>query len=220
MAKHVLIVGDNRLYREGLARVLNENPRTHVVGMAQSRSEALAAAAAMRPEVVLLDMVMADALATARHLIEAAPGLKVVALGVAEIESEVVACAEAGIASYVTRDGTLDDLMQAMDSAVRGELRCSPQVAGSLLRRVSSLASERPEQPDLCALTNREIRILGIIEQGLSNKEIARALAIEVATVKNHVHHILEKLHVSRRGEAAALFRRYRANLDPPRGSI
>jgi DNA-binding NarL/FixJ family response regulator len=92
-------------------------------------------------------------------------------------------------------------------AVARGEALCSPRVAGLLFRRVTALACERAPQADLSLLTQRERETLSLIEHGLSNKEIARRLAIRLTTVKNHVHHILEKLGVSRRGAAAAVIR-------------
>jgi len=94
-----------------------------------------------------------------------------------------------------------------VSAAVRGELPCSPRIAGGLLRRVTALAAERWSREEPYRLTAREAEIAQLIERGLSNKEIARTLCIEVSTAKNHVHSILEKLHVHRRVEAAALLR-------------
>jgi two-component system nitrate/nitrite response regulator NarL len=109
------------------------------------------------------------------------------------------------MAVYVSRDeGSIVDLVAAIDGVARGELRCSPQMAGALARRVADLAvrAGRPAPP--VQLTGRQLEIVGLIAAGLSNKEIARRLCIEVPTVKNHLHTIFEKLDVHRRGEAVA----------------
>jgi len=105
----------------------------------------------------------------------------------------------------VPRAASVEDLVAALESVGRGELLCSAQTAAALLRRVAALAAGRsaPAQP-LSNLTRREREIGGLLEAGLSNKDIAVQLGIEVATVKNHVHNVLEKLQVHRRGQAAA----------------
>ena len=146
-----------------------------------------------------------------RRAREQAPATKVVALTVADVDQEVLSCAEAGVTGFVTRDGSLADLIAAVEAAQRGELFCSPRMAASLLRRVSALAREGPSTP---RLTDRESEVLAYLERGLTNQAIAQALGIEVPTVKNHVHSILEKMRVKRRGEAASVWRRA-AGRDP-----
>ena len=200
----LLIVADIRLYREGLAGVLDRQDQFRVAGTAADAEGALTELRGSQPDVVLVDMAMPDGLETARAIIDLAPAVKVVALSVAETEQDVVACAEAGIAGYVPRQGSLPDLIAALESAARGEALCSPRMAASLLRRVAALAASQPKGLAHAHLTAREHEILGLLDGGLANKEIAQRLGIEVATVKNHVHNILEKLHVHRRGEAAA----------------
>lgn len=110
-----------------------------------------------------------------------------------------------GVAGFLPRDATLDDLAHTLTKVARGEAVCSSSVAGALLRRISTEAHQRTVTAD--HLTPREREVLVLIEQGLSNKQIAQRLGIEVRTVKNHVHNLLEKLRVQRRGEAAARLR-------------
>jgi DNA-binding NarL/FixJ family response regulator len=136
------------------------------------------------------------------------PGLKVIALGIDELESEVIRWAEAGIDGLVSRQASLEDLMATVDSVAQGETLCSPRMTAALLRHVGVLARERGSSRATSPLTAREREIAGLIDEGLSNKEIAQRLCIELATVKNHVHNLLEKLGVRRRGEAAAAWRR------------
>ena len=144
-----------------------------------------------------------------RALRDARPDAHVVALGVPEDESEVIACAEAGAAGLVTLEGSLDDLEAMLESVGRGETLCSPRVAAALLRRVAALADDHAASGH-ARLTAREREIVQLVDRGLSNKEIARELQIELTTVKNHVHNILDKLHVRRRADAAARVRRGR----------
>jgi len=119
----------------------------------------------------------------------------------------VIACAEAGVSGYVTREASLDELTGVVESVARGESPCSPRISALLLRRVAETAGRRTETDAARRLTRREAEIVGLIDEGLSNKQIAGRLSIELATVKNHVHSILEKLQVERRAEAAARVR-------------
>ena len=205
---YVLIVADIRLYREGLAQVLARAAQIRIVKTAANVDEALGDVGELRPDVVLLDMASPEALSAVRVISESFPEVKVVALGVDEVEIDVVACAEAGVAGYVLREGSVEDLVTTVESAACGELRCSPHMAATLFRRLAQLAAEQHPDPERAHLTKREREVLRLIDEGLTNKEVASRLYIEVATVKNHVHNIIEKLGVRTRGEAAARMRR------------
>lgn len=145
---------------------------------------------------------VSDAQTAIAAVVSATSGARVVALSVDE-DSEVLPLAQAGISGYVTRDASLADVAAAIEAAACGELSCSARVAGGLLRRVALLAREREPEGDR-RLTRREHEIVRLIGSGLSNREIGEQLFIEPATVKNHVHNILTKLHVSCRGDAVA----------------
>ena len=201
----VLVVASIRLFREGLTQILDRREGLIVVGAARDRGETLAKIQDLNPQIVLLDMADAECHAIAREIGSLTPQIRVVALGVTEVEGAVLACAEAGVAEYVPRDGSLEDLIVAVKSAARGEVHCSPQLAGSLCRRLAALAAN--QQLAAAELTRREREIVRLIDHDFSNKEIARQLGIEVATVKNHVHNLLDKLHVNSRAQAAARVR-------------
>jgi two-component system, NarL family, nitrate/nitrite response regulator NarL len=203
---HVFVLAGVRLYREGIAAALANDDRFRVVGAAADRA-ALRQLGEAAPDVVLMEAGPADAPALVRAIRAHAPEAKVVALGISEDEADVLPLAEAGIAGWVTRDASVDDLREAVASAAAGETLCSPRMVASLLRRVASLAEDLRDGHASRSLTRRQREIVALIDAGLSNKEIARQLSIELPTVKNHVHNILEKLQVSRRGEAAALVR-------------
>ncbi|MDA0167657.1 response regulator transcription factor [Solirubrobacter taibaiensis] len=156
-------------------------------------------------DVALVDVTSSRGLADARQLLAANPDLKVIGIGGGDNASDVLAWAEAGLAGSISAECSLADLHSAIETAARGEALCSPRAAAVLIQRVASLAGDHARgTTDTQPLTSRQAEILRLIECGLSNKAIARELCIELATVKNHVHTILEKLHVNRRVEAAA----------------
>jgi DNA-binding NarL/FixJ family response regulator len=202
-----LVVGDVRLYRDGLLLHLRRQAHIAVVGAAAHREEALARIRALRPDVVLLDMAMPESFSTVRDIVTQAPEVRVVALTVSDVVPDVIACAEAGVAGYVPRNGSLDDLVAAIDSVSRGESLISPRIAAALLRRMRAVVDERALGGTRLQLTLRETEIVPLLAAGLSNKQIGARLCLELATVKNHVHHILEKLNVHRRGEVAGRVR-------------
>src|SRR5512132_2991109 len=201
------IITSIRLYREGLADVLVREG-IEVVGIAADDHAGLACVRATRPDVALVDMASLHGTPIVQTLADSASEVRVVALGVPETDGDVIACVEAGVAGYVPRDASLDDLVETLRRVVHGEMLCSPKIIGSLFRRVAELA--RRSGSPVGRLTPRELEILELIDRGFSNKQIARRLSIELSTVKNHVHNILEKLQVGRRTEAAAWARRHR----------
>jgi DNA-binding NarL/FixJ family response regulator len=203
----IIIISDARLYREGLALSLAGVDRVVVVGVADNVASALACIEDKNPDAVLLDFAMPDALSLPEAIVAAEMPVKVVAFSVAETEDEICKCAEAGIAGYVGRNGSRDDLIAAVENAIRGEVLCPPRVAATLFRRLAAHVQTTKQRPPDAALTSREQDIIALIDRGLSNKEIARQLKISLPTVKNHVHNILEKLQVRRRGAAAARLR-------------
>lgn len=203
----VLIVARVRFYREGLATLFDGLPGVHVVATAADAAQALAAIAAHRPDVALVAVEDDAAPTLVRAITQARAETRVVALGIADDHPDVMPLAEAGVAGYVTSDAGGDEVVAIVERVGRGEAACPPRIAAALLARVATMAGERRDK-DPARLTMREREIVALIERGLSNKQIAHRLCIEVTTVKNHVHNILEKLNVERRGEAAAAFRR------------
>lgn len=203
----VYLVLATRLYRDGIRDALSS--RFDVVGAAASLSVGLPEIAALQPDVVLLDSDAPDSADAVASVISTASSTRVVALAMPEVETRLVQLAEAGISGYVSREGSIDDLVAAIESVFRGEMLCSPQMAATLLRRVTALAAEcRPER-SRAQLTERQSEIVALIAEGLTNKEIASRLCIELPTVKNHVHTIFARLDVRRRAEAAARAREY-----------
>jgi two-component system nitrate/nitrite response regulator NarL len=199
-----VIVADVRLYREGMHANLATRENVTVVGAASNLADALRLIATSTPDIVVIDMATRQSLETIRAMRREAPAVLIVAFAVEELEGEILACAEAGVAAYVPCEGSLDDLVTTMERVQRGELLCSPRMAATLFRRLELLSSSRREQPAATLLTSREREVLAMIDGGLSNKEIAVLLHLEISTVKHHVHNVFEKLHVSSRTQAAA----------------
>jgi two-component system, NarL family, nitrate/nitrite response regulator NarL len=189
----VALVVETGLFREAVARAL---PRYGLAVVDRTAD----------PDVVLVDVTGGPRLAALRELAGTAPHTPLLAIGVRDVDRYVLACIEAGAIGYVPQDASLDDLADATHRAVRDEPLASPHVIATLMRRVAAL-SENGRTGTVGALTSRELEVVELIEQGLSNKEIAAQLSIAVTTVKNHVHSILEKLKVQRRGEVAWLVR-------------
>jgi DNA-binding NarL/FixJ family response regulator len=205
-ATRAIVASSLRLLRDGLTDALGKSSAIHVVETAADADRLRALIRQLEPDVVLLDIEMPGSLALVHAVHDLDPAPTIVAFAVSDADDALVRYIEAGIAGYVTRDGSLTDVVATVESVGRGETIVSPRIAASLFER---LAARRRDVDDLVGeapqeLTSRERQILQLIEKGMANKEIARTLGIELATVKNHVHHVLEKLKVSRRGQAAA----------------
>lgn len=203
----IVVAAEVRIYREGLAEALVRRDDFGVLGLAASAADCVAATRALAPHVLVCDAAMDGALGAVRTIVDGT-ATRVLALGVADRVDDVLACAEAGAAGYVTRDASLDDLVAAVHATTRAELVIAPPMAAALLLRVGDLArSGALDREPAVRLTSRETEIVALIDAGLSNKQIAARLSIQHSTVKNHVHNILEKLDVGARSDAAAAVR-------------
>jgi two-component system nitrate/nitrite response regulator NarL len=215
MNTRVLIISPIRIYREGIANFLtNREEITHVDAVSQFEEMMIELKQRVH-DVILVDMAMDDACSAIRRVDQMAPDVKVVALAVSEVQEEIAACAEAGVAGLVTRDASLEDVVRSIEAAERSELFCPKPIAKVLLRQARRTVAAPINHAAAPRLSKQESRILHYIRDGCSNKEIARSLSIEVSTVKNHVHHILRKLNVQRRGEAAALMMKHQIHPFP-----
>jgi two-component system nitrate/nitrite response regulator NarL len=199
----VLIAVAVRLYRDGLARALAEQKHLRLAGNVATSVEAQEAVRALQPHVVLIDVGFADVIHLMRTLHAEQPKSRILALAVQEEISSILDYAEAGAHGFVTANGSMTDLIKAIESTAAGELICSPRIAADLLRRATQ-TTRKPSDPSIRrSFTTREQEVLSLLQKGRSNKEIASALHIAEATVKNHVHHLLEKLQVTTRTQAA-----------------
>jgi two-component system, NarL family, nitrate/nitrite response regulator NarL len=203
-APRVVIVSNVLLYRDGLVASLARDGRLEVVA-ALSAPDALFALATLPADALLLDASMPNGLALARELRASYPAMRLIGFGIAGGAASLLACAEAGLAAFIDRNGTVDALVGAVCSALKGELNCSPQVTAMLCDRLASLAGVQAGSSG--PLTRREREVAALVAEGLSNKEIAIDLRIGPATVKNHVHNILDKLNVRRRAAIAGRLR-------------
>jgi DNA-binding NarL/FixJ family response regulator len=203
----ILIIDDCTLYRENLAATFALYG-TVAPSVAWDLPSLVTALEETTPSIVLLNIATRGSALLLRAAMEISPNVRVIVLGVSEDdESEIVACAEAGVAGYHMRTESLDDLLVLIRKVAAGKSFCSPRVSAILLRRLSAPASQRPPAASELVLTAREAQILRMLELGLSNQDIAAQLCIAVHTVKNHVHSLLTKLGVGTRAEAAALSR-------------
>jgi DNA-binding NarL/FixJ family response regulator len=199
----ILIAAAVRLYRDGLAAALGEHKHLQLVGTAATSLDAQAAVGALQPDVIVVDVALEDACGLMRTLRLERTNSRILAFAVEERISAILEYAEAGADGFVTANAGAAELTEAIERTAAGELLCSPRIAAQLLCRATQRTTQQPEQADTRLFTTREQQVFSLVKQGLSNKEIARALLIAEATVKNHVHHVLEKLQVATRTQAA-----------------
>lgn len=209
LVTRVLIAVAVRLYRDGLAMLLGDDPTIDVIGSAATWEECRQELDRLAPDVTLLDLEVVPSDRQLSSLVAAK--LEVLFLGLVVGEArDAVRFAEAGVAGYLTKDDSLDDLRKRVVNVRHGQQPCTPEVAGLLLRRIAHLSRQAPVKSPLPAsLTTRERQMLVLLGDDLSNKEIAARLHIQVATVKNHIHSVLEKMQVRGRAEAAARYRQH-----------
>lgn len=213
----VLVVDDCRLYRDGLVSILEKETDVGTVDAASDWGSTAIALEQRCSDVVLVNLSTRRSAELIALVRDRAPSSFIIAIGVGESDQEIVACAEAGVAGFLLRSEPFQHLMTLLRAVVAGGAVCSPHASAVLMRRLTQLADGRTadlyneDQHRVPALTHREDQILGFMDAGMSNQRIAEHIGIELRTVKNHVHHILVKVGVSRRGEAVAAMRSLRS---------
>jgi DNA-binding NarL/FixJ family response regulator len=208
-APALLVVDDSAMYRQGLATILAEEWGASAVRTADDLASMITAIDRLAPTLILLNLASADSRALLVAAREGSPASRVVVIGVRESDvDEIIACADLGVAGYHLRSEPVERLLKLIVAVEAGESLCSPRVAAIIMTRLSDLAASQVPTTKVVDLTPREVQILSLIDLGLSNKEIADRLCIEVHTVKHHVHNVLTKCGVRRRAEAVAILRR------------
>lgn len=203
----LLIFTPIRLFGDSLAAALTSMDDICVRAVCHVAEDVAPKVLEVEPDLVLYDMSAEAAFVEVRGVAEVVPDIPIIAIALNELPAEVIACADAGIAAYVPRDVSIDDLEELMRMTLRGEASCHPKMVACLMRELRKRRSV-PEPEAMEPLTRRESEVLHLVGRGLANKEVATALYLSVSTVKAHLHSIFAKLRVRGRGEAIARLRR------------
>jgi DNA-binding NarL/FixJ family response regulator len=225
----ILLADDHRLFREGLASLLEREPDLHVVGQAVHGAEAVALAEQHQPDVVLMDIQMpiCTGLEATQRLLTIRPDLKIIMLTVSDKDQDLFAAVKAGAQGYLLKGSTsATELVTAVRRVAAGEAIIAPTLAPFLLAEFNVLAQQQTPSPARTStststitpddhypdarnvLTERELEVLQLVAQGLKNREVADQLVISENTVRTHLRNILDKLHVQNRLQAATLYQR------------
>ncbi|PWT75502.1 MAG: DNA-binding response regulator [Chloroflexi bacterium] len=198
MTIRILVADDHKVVRQGLRMFLEVDPELVVIGEAANGAEAVRLAEHLRPDIVLMDLLMPvmDGIAATAAIRREMPEIEVLALTSVLEDASVVEAVRAGAIGYLLKDTEAAELRRAIKAAVKGQVQLTPQAAARLMQAISV-----PEPPQ--ALTERETDVLRLLAQGQANKHIARSLHIAEKTVKVHVSNILSKLGVQSRTQAA-----------------
>jgi two-component system, NarL family, nitrate/nitrite response regulator NarL len=199
---NIIVMTPVRLFGDGLGACLASRANMTVRGVVNDFAGLRAHLTTATVDVVLIDVTQAVNLFEVHSIAALWPDVALVALGLQEQKQEVIRAGRAGFTGYVSRDASIDALCRAIADVRAGRLAASPEISGSLLRAL--FQDDRTSgAPDVdVVLTRRECEVLALLGQGLSNKEIGNELCLSVATVKHHVHHVLEKLQLPRRAMA------------------
>jgi DNA-binding NarL/FixJ family response regulator len=199
---NIVVLTPVRLLGDALAACFINRPKMRTIAAVNDLARLRDALATTEVDVVLVDVTHGVELFDVRPIAAQWPDVPLVAVGLHEQRQEVIRCGRAGFAGYVARDASIDELCNSLSEIVAGRLACPPEISGGLLRALFHTESGS-EEPDLSlALTRREAEVLELLGRGFSNKEIANELCLSVATVKHHVHHVLEKMQLQSRAQA------------------
>jgi len=200
----ILIVDDHEVVRNGIRAYLGTLPEFHVVGEAVSGEEAISMVAELIPDIVLLDLIMPpgmDGVEATRRIKQISPRTQVVVLTSYHEDVHIFPALKAGAIAYILKDMKMDKLVEVLHRALQGEVTLHPRVAARVLENIRGENTE--EQPLFTELTDRELDVLKLIANGLTNSQIAEKLVISENTVKGHVSNILSKLHLADRTQVA-----------------
>ncbi|MEX2293789.1 MAG: response regulator transcription factor [Acidimicrobiales bacterium] len=205
-AIRVMICDDHALFRRGLVMVLETEEGIEVVGEAEDGEDAIAKVEDMAPDVVLMDIRMprVSGIEATRAIAERVPAAKILMLTVSDEEEDLYEAIKAGATGYLLKEISIEEVATAIRAVVGGQSLISPSMASKLLTEFTSLTKKAEDRQSVSTprLTDRELEVLKLVAEGMSNREIAGELFISENTVKNHVRNILEKLHLHSRMEA------------------
>jgi two-component system nitrate/nitrite response regulator NarL len=202
----IQIISDVRFTRESLSELLPRDGVLSVLGSFAGLEEALVALRQRQPQIILIDEALPGGRAAIGQIRAEAQEVLVVVMAVTETAEKIVTWAELGAAGYIPKTAALADIAPALLNIAGGRQACTENVAAGLMRRLSMVGppAGKTRSPVPALLTTRERQIAQLVASGLSNKDIARRLNIGLATTKTHVHHLLGKLNLERRGQAAS----------------
>ena len=212
-ALSLMIVDDHEVVRQGLVALLGRRPEFHVVAEAGTVAEAIAAARRFRPDLIVMDVRLPDGsgIEACREIRAEMPDTRVVMLTSYPDEDAVLSAIVAGASGYLLKQVRARDLVAGLEAVGRGESLLDPAVTGRVLERIRRIATA--DQPDeLAQLTSQEQKILLLVAEGKTNKQIAADVFLSDKTVKNYVSSILAKLNLERRAQAAAYMARVRGS--------
>jgi DNA-binding NarL/FixJ family response regulator len=212
----VTIISEVRLIREGLSRIVQNNPECVVLSADANIHEMGMSIQHKTPDIIIYDASSSHAVDDISRLSGFYPLIKIIAFGIAQKDDVICAYAEAGVDGFIFQEDNVDDLFATIRCVKNGQLRCSEQVANALLQRLKQRSVVNNPANVVLSLTPREKQIMELIALGLTNKQISKKLSIQLPTVKNHLHNIFEKLHVRTRSEAVNKIRHYYASIGKP----
>lgn len=200
----VLIADDHQVVRQGLRTFLDLHEDIHVVGEAENGEVAVELSRSLTPNVVLMDLVMPrlDGISAIKQIVAMGGEIRIIALTSFTEDEKVFPAIEAGASSYLLKDVSPEDLVDAIRAVHQGEARLHPEIARKLMEQVARERGRTEESP-LADLTEREREVVSLVAHGLSNREIAQQLSISHGTVKTHVSSILSKLNLNDRTQLA-----------------
>jgi NarL family two-component system response regulator LiaR len=198
----ICIADDHAIVRQGIRALIETEPDMEVVGEAANGAEAVAQAAALHPDVILMDIVMPrkDGIQATKEIKEQDPRARILVLTSFAEDEKVFPAIKAGAAGYLLKDSSPLELLQAIRDVAQGKASLHPAIAFKVMRELSQPPSLPPTSEPL---TVRELDVLRLVARGLSNQEVANALVISERTVGSHVSNILGKLHLANRTQAA-----------------
>lgn len=208
MAKiRILLIEDNRIIREGITAMVNRHTDVTIVAVSDGTDDALAKARAVKPGIVLIDFGLGsqNSLAIVESVKKGFPDIKVIGMGLAPTQSDILEFVQAGAAGFILKNATLEDVIKTIRAVAEGQTMLPPPMTGSLFSQVAehAILKGRKGFKSAIRMTQREKEVIALIVEGMSNKQIADKLNIATFTVKSHVHNILEKLALQSRLQIA-----------------